>query len=93
MIYFNIQLDQQEMSNLAAQIPEENFLLIKPSFAADDYYGVIEEGWYGHMIKNLPRQLLNSLEVITAGTFKAFMQSSEKNADERQFAGNTALLA
>jgi hypothetical protein len=92
VIYFKLELDQQEMSNLTYQIPEASFLLIKPAQNSDEYCGVIEENWYGEMIKNLSRQILNSLEVITGAEFTSFLQTSEKDADKRKYTGNSNLM-
>ncbi|HUQ67076.1 MAG TPA: hypothetical protein VM101_13025 [Flavitalea sp.] len=92
MTYFKLELDEQEMSNLTYLIPEESMLLIKPAETSEVYYGVIEDGWYGEMIKNLPRQILNSLDVITIQEFTSFMQVSNNRADERRFTGNINLM-
>ena len=92
MIYFKLQLQQQEMSNLTYVIPQENILLIKPSQISDEYFGIIEDMWYNEMIRNLPRQVIDSLDVLTPKDFTGFLQLSERQADQRQFAGNTNLL-
>jgi hypothetical protein len=92
VIYFTIDLDDQEMSNLVYAIPQENMLLIKPEHTSNKYYGVIQEAWYGEMIKNLSRQLLNSLDVVDAKEFATFLEATGKFADQRQFTGNVNLL-
>ena len=80
------------MSNLTYQIPEENFLLIKPTEQSDEYYGVIQETWYGEMIKNLSRQVLHSLEVVDLAEIARLVESTDGKANQLRFAGNTNLL-
>lgn len=92
MIYFKVELDQQEMSNVTYVIPEENILLIKPEQISDEYLGVIDDMWYSEMIKNLPRQILDSLETMTRGDFYRSLQLSEQQADQRKFTGNMNFL-
>jgi hypothetical protein len=92
VIYFKVELDQQEMSNVTYVIPEENILLIKPEQISDEYLGVIDDMWYSEMIKNLPRQILDSLETMTRGDFYRSLQLSEQQADQRKFTGNMNFL-
>ena len=73
-------------------IPEENILLIKPEQISDEYLGVIDDMWYSEMIKNLPRQILDSLETMTRGDFYRSLQLSEQQADQRKFTGNMNFL-
>jgi hypothetical protein len=92
VIYFKIQLDEQGMSDLTYLLPQESFLLIKPQEASEEYYGLIQDTWYNEMIRNLPRQTLNSLEVISQGEMSTFMHQTEKQAGQRRFAGNVDLF-
>jgi hypothetical protein len=92
VIYFKVQLDEQEMSNLTYLLPQESFLLIKPKESSEEYYGLIQDTWYNEMIRNLPRQTLNSLEVISQAVMSTFMHQTEKQAGERRFAGNVDLF-
>jgi hypothetical protein len=92
VIYFKVQLGEQEMSNLTYLLPKESFLLIKPEESSDQYYGLLEDSWYNEMIRNLPRQTLNSLEVISQGEMSTFMHETEKQAGQRRFAGNVNLF-
>lgn len=92
MIYFKLQLEEQEMSDLTYLVPEENLLLIKPAQTSDEYLGVIEDMWYSEMIKNLTRQILNSLDIMNPADFSRLLQQSDKQADQRRFAGNINLL-
>jgi hypothetical protein len=92
VIYFKLRLEQQEMSNLTYQIPEQNMLLIQPVQTSDEYYGIIDDMWYSELMKSLPRQILDSLDVISPAEFSRFLQLSQKQADQRRFAGNINLL-
>jgi hypothetical protein len=92
VIYFKVQLGEQEMSNLTYLLPKESFLLIKPEESSDQYYGLLEDSWYNEMIRNLPRQTLNSLEVISQGEMSMFMHETEKQAGQRRFAGDVNLF-
>lgn len=92
MIYFKLQLDQQQMSDLTYIIPEKDLLLINRSQTSEEFYGVIQENWYNEMIKNLPRQTLDSLEVINFSEFHHYVNVTKEHAEQRRYVGNSALM-
>ena len=91
MVYFKLQLDHQELSNLTYKIPEECVLFIGNELPSEEFYGIIDDDYYQELVKYLPRQNLDSLEIVDASC-EAFLPLNDARLPDRQFAGNLDLL-
>lgn len=92
MIYFKFEIELQEVSNLTYQLPEELILFIKVDPTSDWYYGIIRDDYYDELLKNLSRESINSLEIVSRAEVSQFIPGRDKGAHQRQFYGNMDLL-
>ena len=46
MVYFKLQLDYQELSNLTYKIPEERYLFVSTTQDSEEYFGIVDNDYY-----------------------------------------------
>jgi hypothetical protein len=90
-IYFKIEIRLQDLSHFIHNVPEEVIMFIKIAPDSDCYFGIVRDDYYSEILKNMPRQSVDSIEIVNSAEIGNFCREMDKDPNERFF-GNRALI-
>jgi hypothetical protein len=88
---FKLHISIQDFSDLISHLPEDVILFIKIDPLSDQYYGIVRDDYYTEILRNAPRQSVDSIERVNKAEIIQFNARVEHEPYERYY-GNRALL-
>jgi hypothetical protein len=90
-IYFKIEIRLEDLSHFIHNVPNDVIMFIKIERDSDTYFGIVREDYYSEILKHVPRQSIESIEIVSRAEIGDFYREADKEPYERFF-GNRALI-